>query len=226
MARKELMAKVCSQQIVGVVREDSAEDAAAVADAYAKHGIRVLEITLTTPDAFDLMATLAKRYAGDDVTIAAGTVRNSNDAAMARRAGAEILVSPHTDVRVIEYANENDMLVVSGAGTATEAIHAWEAGCDIVKIFPAPQLGGPDYIRALRGPIRDVPMLAGGPVTLDAIDAYLDVGCVAVNLGVSLAVPDLVRMKQWDEIGRRVILATSIIHARKNTTPAESAYVH
>ena len=220
------MAKICSQQIVGVVREDSADDASNVADAYAKHGVRILEITLTTPDAIDLIATLSKRYAGDDVTIAAGTVRSSNDAAMARRAGAEIIVSPHTDVRVIEYAIENDLLTIAGAATATEVIRAWEAGCDIVKVFPAPHLGGPDYIRVLRGPIRDVPMLAGGPVTLDSIDGYLDAGCVAVNLGVSLAVPDLVRMKQWEEIGRRVILAISIVHARKNATAAESAYIH
>lgn len=226
MPRKELLSKVCSQQIVGVVREDSAEAAAAVADAYAKNGLRIIEITLTTPDAFELISTISHRYAGDDVTVAAGTVRSSNDAAMARRAGAEIIVSPHTDVRVIEYAIENEMLTIAGAATATEIIRAWEAGCDIVKIFPAPHLGGPDYIRALRGPIRDIPMLAGGPVTLDAIEAYLDAGCVAVNLGVSLAVPDLVRMKQWEEIGRRVILATSIVHSRKNTTPAESAYIH
>lgn len=220
------MAKICAQQIVGVVREDSAEAAAAVADAYAQNGIRIVEITLTTPDAFELMATLCRRYAGDDVTVAAGTVRSSNDAAQARRSGAEIIVSPHTDVRLIEYATENEMLSVAGAATATEMLHAWEAGCDIVKIFPAPQLGGPDYIRAVRGPIRDIPMIAGGPVSLDAIDAYLDAGCIAVNLGSSLAVPDLVRGKQWDEIGRRVVLSTSIIHARKNPAPAESAYIH
>jgi len=226
MARKELMTKICAQQIVGVVREDTAEAATAVADAYAKNGIRILEITLTTPDAFDLISTLARRYAGDEVTLAAGTVRSSNDAAQARRAGAEIIVSPHTDVRVIEYAIENDMLTIAGAATATEILHAWEAGCDIVKIFPAPQLGGPDYIRAIRGPIRDVPMLAGGPVSLDAIEGYLDAGCVAVNLGIALAVPDLVRQKQWEEIGRRVILATSIVQSRKSMTPAESVYVH
>jgi len=226
MGRKELIGKLCSQQIVGVVREDSVEAATAVADAYAKNGIRIVEITLTTPDAFDLIATISRRYAGDDVTVAAGTVRSSNDAAQARRAGAEIIVSPHTDVRVIEYAVENEMLCIAGAATATEIIRAWEAGCDIVKIFPAPQLGGPDYIRAIRGPIRDVPMLAGGPVSLDAIDAYLDAGCVAVNLGASLAIPDLVRQRQWEEIGRRVILATSIVQSRKSTTPAESAYVH
>ena|SRR5581483_6787233 len=225
MGRKELLTKICAQQIVGVVREDTTEAAAAVADAYAKNGIRIIEITLTTPDAFELIATISKRYAGDDITVAAGTVRSSNDAALARRAGAEVIVSPHTDVRVIEYAVENDLLVVAGAATATEIVHAWEAGCDIVKIFPAPQLGGPDYIRAIRGPIRDVPMLAGGPVMLDAIEPYLDAGCVAVNLGVSLAVPDLVRTRQWDEIGRRVILATSIIQSRKNL-PVDSLYVH
>ena len=226
MARKELLNKICTQQIVGVVREDTVEAATAVADAFAKNGIRILEVTLTTPDAFELIATISKRYAGDDVTVAAGTVRSSNDAALARRAGAEIIVSPHTDVRVIEYAVENDMLTVAGAATATEILHAWEAGCDIVKIFPAPQLGGPDYIRAIRGPIRDVPMLAGGPVTLDAIEPYLDAGCVAVNLGISLAVPELVRQKQWDEIGRRVILATSIVQSRKSIASAESVYVH
>jgi 2-dehydro-3-deoxyphosphogluconate aldolase/(4S)-4-hydroxy-2-oxoglutarate aldolase len=226
MPRKEHLTKICNQQIVGVVREDSAEAAASVADVYAQNGIRIIEITLTTPDAHELMTTISRRYAGDDVIVAAGTVRSSNDAASARRAGAEIIVSPHTDVRVIEYAIENDMLTIAGAATPTEIIRAWEAGCDVVKIFPAPQLGGPDYVRAIRGPIRDVPMLAGGPVSLDAIEAYLDAGCIAVNLGVSLAVPDLVRAKQWDEIARRVILATSIIQSRKSTTPAESAYVH
>ena len=220
------MTKLCAQQIVGVIREDSAEAASAVADAYAQNGIRIVEVTLTIPDAFDLISTISRRYAGDDVTVAAGTVRSSNDAAQARRAGAEVIVSPHTDVRVIEYAVENEMLVIAGAATPTEILHAWEAGCDIVKIFPAPQLGGPDYIRAIRGPIRDVPMLAGGPVSLDAIEPYLDAGCIAVNLGVSLAVPELVRAKQWDEIARRVILATSIVQSRKSVSPAESAYVH
>ena len=127
---------------------------------------------------------------------------------------------------MIEYAVENDLLSIAGAATPTEIIHAWEAGCDIVKIFPALSLGGPDYIRIIRGPIRDVPMLAGGPIPLDTIDAYLDAGCIAVNLGISLAVPDLVRGKQWEEIGRRVLLATSIVQSRKSTMSRDSTYVH
>jgi 2-dehydro-3-deoxyphosphogluconate aldolase/(4S)-4-hydroxy-2-oxoglutarate aldolase len=225
MSRKELFEKVSMEQIIGVVREESAEAAESVAEAYARNGIRILEVTLTTPDAFDLISRFAQTYAALDVVIAAGTVRNGNDAAQAHRAGAQIIVSPHTDLSVIEYAAENDLLCVAGAGTATEIIRAWEAGCDIVKIFPALYLGGPDYIRTLRGPIRDVAMLAGGPVPLDTIESYLDAGCIAVNLGASLAVPDLVRSEQWEEIGRRALLATSIVQSR-NADVESDAYVH
>jgi 2-dehydro-3-deoxyphosphogluconate aldolase / (4S)-4-hydroxy-2-oxoglutarate aldolase len=225
MGRQELLARIQTEHIVGVVREDSATAAAAVAEAYIRNGIHVVEITMTTPDAVELMASLVKSHEG--ITVAAGTVRSTNDAALARRAGATILVSPHTDPRVIEYANENDLLCIAGAATPTEIIRAWEGGCDIVKIFPAPQLGGPDYIRTIRGPIRGIPMLAGGPVPLDMIDAYLDAGCIAVNLGASLAVPDLVREQQWDEIGRRVVIATSIVQSRRQVLQQDdSAYVH
>ena len=225
MSRKELLERVLAEQIIGVVREDSAEAALAVADAFARNGIRVIEVTLTTPDAFDLIATIGQKYAVRDVVIAAGTVRSSNDAALARRAGAQAIVSPHTDMQVIEYANENDLLSIAGAATPTEIVRAWEAGCDIVKVYPANTLGGPDYIRTIRGPIRDIPMLAGGLVPLDTIEAYLDAGCVAVNLGATLAVPDLVKTQQWDEIGRRVVLAASIVQSRKSRVNADT-YVH
>jgi 2-dehydro-3-deoxyphosphogluconate aldolase/(4S)-4-hydroxy-2-oxoglutarate aldolase len=226
MSRKDLLARVCAEQIVGVVREETLEAATAVAEAYAANGVKIIEITMTTPDAVNLIGTLAERYTPHNIVIAAGTVRSSNDAAMAHRAGAQIIVSPHTDLRVIEYAVDNDLLVVAGAGTATEIVHAWEAGCDIVKVFPAQFFGGPDYIRVIRGPIRDVAMLAGGPVPLDMIDAYLDAGCVAVNLGASLAVPDLVNSRQWEEIGRRAMLAASIVQSRKNVARPDSPYVH
>ncbi|HYM60293.1 MAG TPA: bifunctional 4-hydroxy-2-oxoglutarate aldolase/2-dehydro-3-deoxy-phosphogluconate aldolase [Thermoanaerobaculia bacterium] len=226
MSRKELFARVCSEAIIGVVREDTLEIAEFVANAYARNGIGIVEITLTTPDAISLIGTISQRF-GDKLTVAVGSVRNTNDAALARRAGAQIIVSPHTDTRVIEYANENDLLSIAGAATATEIVRAWEAGCDIVKIYPALQLGGPDFIRTVRQPIRDIPMLAGGVVPLDMIELYLDAGCVAVNLGGSLAVPDLVKAQAWDEIGRRAALATSIIQSRKEAAhPPQSPYVH
>lgn len=224
-SRKELFAKVKHEVIIGVVREDSAEAALAVAHAYAENGVRLLEITLTTPDAFEILGKLVEEYADKGITFAVGSVRTTNDAATARRAGAQIIVSPHTDVRLIEYANENELLSIAGAATATEIVGAWQAGCDIVKVYPAQMLGGPDYFRTIRQPIRDVPMLAGGPIPLDAIEPYLDAGAMAVNLGGSLAVPDLVKTRQWEEIGRRVLLATSIIESRRSAL-VETVYVH
>ena len=225
MSRKDLLARVEIEQIIGVVRENEAEAAQSVADAYAQNGIRIVEVTLTTPDAIDLIATLSRRYAGE-VIVAAGTCRSTNDAATARRAGAEVIVSPHTNAQIIEYANENDLLCVAGAATCTEIIHAWELGADIVKVYPAHHLGGPDFIRTIRGPIRDVLMLAGGPVPLDEIDSYLDAGCIAVNLGGSLALPELVRDEQWEEIGRRAALATGIVASRRAVAESLQPYIH
>ena len=95
-----------ADSIIGVVREESVEAAESVAEAYARNGIRILEVTLTTPDAFDLISRFAQTYAALNVVIAAGTVRNDNDAAQARRAGAQIIVSPHTDLRVIETGSD------------------------------------------------------------------------------------------------------------------------
>ena len=226
MSRKELFSKVIAEAIIGVVREDTAEAAWAVAQAYATNGVRLIEITMTTPDAHELISRVADEFTDKGVTVAAGTVRSATDAASVRRAGAQIIVSPHTDVRIIEYANENDLLVVAGAATPTEIVQAWEAGADVVKVYPAQFLGGPDYFRTIRQPIRDIAMLAGGPVALDMIEAYLEAGAIAVNLGGSLAVPELVRSKQWEEIGRRVMLATSIIQSRKAVQRETSSYVH
>lgn len=215
MTRDELFAHLLRNAIIGVVREDDADDAWEIARTYAENGLRSIEITMTTPDALALVGRLVNRYGGGGLVVAAGTVRSTEDAAAARRAGAQVIVSPHTDFRVIDYATEHDLIAVAGASTPTEIVRAWEGGAAIVKVYPAALLGGPDYIRTIRQPIRDIPMLAGGPVPLEMIDAYLDAGCVALNLGASLSVPELVRAGEWGEIGRRVTIACSTIAARR-----------
>lgn len=213
--REELLQHVTRNAIIGVIREDDSEAAWEIARAYADNGVRTIEVTLTTPDPFDLIARLARRFSDSGIVLAAGTVRGSNAAAESRRAGAQILVSPHTDLSVIDYAIEHDLFCVAGAATATEIIHAWESGAGIIKVYPAGLLGGPEYIRTIRQPIRDIPMLAGGPVAIEQIDPYLDAGAVAVNLGGSIAPPDLVRAAAWDQIGRLVAMAVSVIQARR-----------
>jgi 2-dehydro-3-deoxyphosphogluconate aldolase/(4S)-4-hydroxy-2-oxoglutarate aldolase len=218
---KAAVALVEGEAIVGVVREESAAAARAVARAYVEHGLRLIEITLTTPDALTLIAELRERHEAAGVVVAAGTVRGAAAAAAARAAGARILVSPHTDRAVIDDARTHGLLAVAGALTPTEILAAWEAGAGVVKVYPASAVGGPEYLRTIRGPIRDVRMLAGGLVPLETIPAYLAAGAVAVNLGASLAVPELVRAARWDEIGARVVRAREQVRAARGE-PAPS----
>jgi 2-dehydro-3-deoxyphosphogluconate aldolase/(4S)-4-hydroxy-2-oxoglutarate aldolase len=213
--KKHLFSRIEQDCIVAVVREEDANVALNVARAYARGGMRHIEITLTTPDAIEIIGTLSAELASRDVVIAAGTIRSSEQAAAARKAGAQIIVSPHTDLHVIEYAMEHDLLCVAGAATTTEIISAWNSGADVIKVYPALQLGGPAYIRTIRQPIRDIPMLAGGPVSLEQIDDYLEAGAVAVNLGASLADPTLVREENWNGIADRAANAASIVGSRK-----------
>jgi 2-dehydro-3-deoxyphosphogluconate aldolase / (4S)-4-hydroxy-2-oxoglutarate aldolase len=210
--RQELFDLVLRERMVAVVREDSVGNAEQVAHSFLSAGARMVEI----------VARLAEQASERGAVLAAGSVRNTNDAAEARRAGAQILVSPHMSLPVIEYALEHDLLCIAGAMTPTEIVAAWEAGAGIVKIFPAPMVGGPAYVRAVRQPIRDIPLLAGGPVALESIDDYLDAGAVAVNLGAALALPDLVREGKFDEVSRRVSMALATIAARER----KEALVH
>jgi 2-dehydro-3-deoxyphosphogluconate aldolase / (4S)-4-hydroxy-2-oxoglutarate aldolase len=219
---------VSQESIVGVVRESSAVLAWDCAMAYLENGIKIIEITFTTPDAVKLIERLSEHCMGSNCVVAAGSIRSANDSAAARRAGAMILVSPHVNIRMIEYATEHDLLCIAGAATATEIVHAWETGADIIKVYPAPLLGGPDYIRALKQPLPDIPMLAGGPVSLEQMESYLEAGAVAVNLGGTLAVPALVAERDWPEIGRRVRRAVSIVETRNGSDaePVANMRVH
>lgn len=225
MKRSEsLFSQIRQQGIVAVVREDSATDAWELIRCAAENEMTAIEVTMTTPDAIPLIERACERYGDRGVVVAAGTVRSNDEAAAARKAGAKIIVSPHTNLRLIDYAMEHDMLSVAGALTATEIIHAWEAGAGIIKVYPARHVGGPGYIKAIRQPIRGVPMLAGGPIDLEEIGAYLEAGAIAVNLGTSLAPPMVVKDKKWDEVARRVRQAVSI--ARSHLESTSSAVVH
>jgi len=215
--KSDLFARIQRDVIIGVVREESADSARAVADAYLSSGIVHLEVTLTTPDAIDILESLAAEHSGRGIVFAAGSLRSAEDAAAARRAGAQILVAPHSDIRLIEYAMEHDLLCVAGAATPTEIVNAWNLGADIVKVYPARLLGGPEYFKTIRQPLRDVPMLAGGPVAIEEIELYLEAGAIAVNLGASLALPELVREQRWNDIGKRAALAVSMVQARNRS---------
>lgn len=213
--KQHVLSSIEAEGIIGVVRFESAELAAGTAEAYAQHGIRNIEITLTTPGALDLIAELVHRFGGEGVIIAAGSVRGEEEADLAHQAGAEVLVSPHTDPSVLEYAGAHDLVCIAGASTPTEIVRAWELGASIVKIYPARLLGGPGYIRTIRQPIRGIDMLAGGPVSVEELVDYFDAGVVAVNMGDALAPLSFVEQNRWDEVGERVRHALEAMRAWK-----------
>lgn len=202
--KHEILDSIRSEGIIGVVRFELSELAVGTAEAYAQHGIRNIEITMTTPGALDLIADLAHRLSDQKIVIAAGSVRGTEEARLAHQAGASVLVSPHTDAEVLAYATENDLVCVAGATTPTEIVRAWELGASIVKIYPARLLGGADYIRTIRQPIRGIEMLAGGPVSVEELPGYFDAGVIAVNMGDALAPLSFVEQNRWDEVGQRV----------------------
>jgi 2-dehydro-3-deoxyphosphogluconate aldolase/(4S)-4-hydroxy-2-oxoglutarate aldolase len=182
MTREEARTLVMEVGVVPVIRVSSPRHAIAATEAVHAGGIPIVEITMTVPGAVDLIRELSHRI-GKDVLVGAGTVLNVAAAQQCLDAGAEFLVSPGFDPRVVELAQLQDKLVIAGALTPTEVIAAWRAGSDFVKVFPCSAVGGPKYIQSLRGPLPQVPLIATGGISLSTAADYIRAGAMA--LGVS-----------------------------------------
>ena len=175
-------------RVMAIVRRDVPDGLLATAHALVAGGIEVLEVTLDTPGA--LAALPSWRGAlPEHVRVGAGTVLTSEDARAAVDAGAQFLVSPVVDEAVLRIGSEAGIEVFPGAMTPTEILRAWESGAAAVKLFPVAAMGGPDYVKALRGPFPDVPLIAVGGVGMHDLPHYLAAGCLAVGLGGSLVDP-------------------------------------
>ena len=187
--------------IVPVIRAESADAALAVVEALVEAGLTVAEITMTVPRAIDAIASVAKRF-GKKVLVGAGTV---TDAATARRAvdaGAEFIVTPCLVPEVIELARRVDVAVLAGALTPTEVFEAFRLGADMVKVFPAQNVGGASYLRALRGPFPKIPLVPTGGVTLDNVGEMFDAGAVAVGVGGELISKDALARRDYAAISK------------------------
>lgn len=164
-------------------------------------GITQAEVTLTTPRCVETVA--AWRAAVDDVTIGVGSVRTRADVTAAASAGAQFLVTPGTSAELLTAASEIQLPVVCGAATPTEIANAMTWGATSVKVFPVDQLGGTQYIRAIRAPLPDIPLVPTGGVDAANTREYAALGCVGVGVGSSLIDPDLVVRRDWDALTRR-----------------------
>jgi len=173
--------------IVPVVRASSSEEACMAAEAVRLGGIPIVEITMTVPGALEVIAALAKQC-GSEVLIGAGTIRSPDAVRRCLDAGAQFLVSPgtRTNAQVIEIAAQRSVVMIAGALTPTEVDSAWQLGVDFVKIFPCSAVGGPSYIKALKGPFPEIPLVPTGGVNLNTAGDFLKAGAAALGVGGEL----------------------------------------
>ena len=192
--------------IVAVIRMKDPNKLQAVVDAIAEGGIRALEITMTVPGAIDLIRDLAPKLP-EGFVLGAGTVLDAETVARVADAGARYVVSPVFRRSVIDACHARDLAAMPGCFTPTEILEAWDAGADIVKVFPATTLG-PSYLKDVRGPLPQVKLMPTGGVTLENAGDWLRAGAVAVGLGSALLDAKAIEGNRWDVItanARRVV---------------------
>ena len=184
MSRHDDLHRVLDRGLVAIIRAPSSEQLVGVARALYEGGIDVIEVTFTVPGVLEILADVRKDL-GDRVLLGAGTVLDPETARSAILAGAEFVVAPTVSTDVIRLCHRYDKLVMPGAFTPTEVLTAWEAGADIVKVFPA-DVGGPAYLKALHGPLPQVRLMPTGGVNLETLRDFVKAGASAVGLGSSL----------------------------------------
>jgi 2-dehydro-3-deoxyphosphogluconate aldolase/(4S)-4-hydroxy-2-oxoglutarate aldolase len=175
-----------------VVRASSPREAMVAVEAVSEGGIPIVEVTMTVPGAVEVIRELAKTNASG-LLIGAGTVLEVETARRCRDAGAQFLVSPGLDLETVAFAVREQMLMMAGALTPTEIITAWRAGSDFVKVFPCGQVGGAKYIKALRGPLPQIPLVPTGGVNLNTAAEFIQAGSAALGVGGELVQAEALR---------------------------------
>ncbi len=198
MSRETTLKRILEGGIVAVVRADSGELLTQVVKALAEGGVTAAEITFTVPNAIEVIKQV-KRELGDSIVLGAGTVLDPETARAALLAGAEYLVSPTVNLEVIKLCRRYDKAVMPGAFTPTEVLTAWEAGADVVKIFPS-DVGGPPYLKALRGPLPQIKVMPTGGVDLNTAEAFLKAGACCLGVGGSLVEPQAIAAGDFGRI--------------------------
>lgn len=207
MAKEQVKARIVEIGIVPVVRASSAREAMQAAEAVSAGGIPIVEITMTVPGAVDVIAELTKT-AGSELLIGAGTVLNAESAQRCVDAGAMFLVSPGFDRETVQLAKRLDRLMMAGGLTPTEVLTAWNAGSDFVKIFPCGSVGGAKYIKALKAPLPQIPMIPTGGVNQSTAAEFILAGAAALGIGgelVSAAALKSGRLHEITEAARQYV---------------------
>ncbi|HOZ48457.1 MAG TPA: bifunctional 4-hydroxy-2-oxoglutarate aldolase/2-dehydro-3-deoxy-phosphogluconate aldolase [Candidatus Hydrogenedentes bacterium] len=185
MNKYEKIQYLMDKCIVAVVRADSSDGLVRVVEAVAEGGVHCIEVTMTTPGALACIEEASKRLEGTDALLGVGTVLDAETCRLAILAGAEYVVSPTLSIETIQMARRYGKPMIAGAYTPTEILTAWEQGSDLVKVFPA-SVGGPEYLKAIKGPLPQIPLVPTGGVDLTTIGPFLKAGAAALAVGGNL----------------------------------------
>ena len=197
MAESQLR-RILDCGIVAVIRAPQSDQLVDVAQALADGGVTTVEITMSVPDALEVIQEV-RQVLGDQILLGAGTVLDAETARAVMLAGAEFIVAPTLNLDVIRLCRRYDKLVIPGAFTPTEILTAWEAGADIVKVFPA-DVVGPAFFKALRGPLPQIRLMPTGGVDLDTAADFLKAGACCLGIGGQLVEPKAVAERNFDRI--------------------------
>lgn len=216
MSGSNSLQRVLDHKIVAVIRADSGDLLVDVAESLLAGGVEVMEVTFTVPRATRVLEQVADRV-GSRILLGAGTVLDTETCRAALLAGAEFIVSPAVNVEVIELCKRYGKIVMPGALTPTEVVTAWQAGADIVKIFPS-EITGPKYLKALHGPLPQVRLMPTGGVNLDTAAEFLRCGACALGIGSSLVDPKVVAavdLKKIESLARQYVQIVKDFSAAK-----------
>jgi 2-dehydro-3-deoxyphosphogluconate aldolase / (4S)-4-hydroxy-2-oxoglutarate aldolase len=225
MKKEELRARVEELGIVPVIRTSSADDARFAVEEVAQGGIPVVEVTMTVPGAISVISELAKNV--PDVVIGAGTVVDVQTARECLDAGAQFISNPVLDLPTVELVQENPtVIMISGGLTPTEVVNAWKAGADFVKIFPCSLVGADNYIRTLKRPFPQIPLIAAGGVNQQNAGHYILAGVAALSIGKELIPAESMLLHKPDrirELTKRFATIIRTTRARMAEAQAQTA---
>lgn len=201
MTKEEKLELLRQSGVIAIMRARSSDQLLAAADAIKAGGVNAIEVTMTTPGALDVIRQAVARY-GNDVLFGVGTALDPESARAAILAGAQFVVSATLNLKTIKLCRRYSIPVMPGAYTPTEVLTAWEAGADIVKLFPA-SIGGPEYVKAIKAPLPQVELMPVGGVDLDNTADFVRAGCQLVAVGSALVDQKLLDARDFDTITLR-----------------------
>lgn len=221
MTKEETRQRIVDIGIVPVIRASATAHVLSAAEALCAGGVPIIEITMTVPRAIDAIAQLS--ISAEAMLIGAGTVLDARTAERCIDAGAEFIVSPGLDIATVKACNSRGVLVIAGALTPNEVIAAWNAGSDLVKIFPCDAVGGARYIKLLKGPLPDVPMIPTGGVSLTNVADLIRAGAEAVGVGGELVSKAALSAGNLDQIARAAGQYLAAVREARQTMASQSS---